>query len=572
MATISCSPAFLQPLDFQNMQVMRKGIIYLLMAGLSLSGCHSSTNGERAKPKLTILIGLDQFRADYLVQYNAVFTGGFRKILDEGFWYQNGIVDHAPTLSLPGHTTLSTGANPKTHGITSNAWINPKASPDNQGMIRGAFPHVDRKVKIVGDTVATAFSPHKIKVQGLADWFQQSQSEAKTVALSVSPLAVLYGGKYQQTDHDRHVYWLGSTGRFITSTYYRTDYPNWIDRFNETLQESYIRHHRWENTVPTEYQDLARLDSAVYEFDGIHTTFPHQADDFMADSTAQSYRRWFGRFSPYQNNALFDLAKEAIIELQLGQRESIDLLSIAVKLTDRIGHDFGPRSLEMMDVILRLDVILGEFIAFLDKNIGTDNYLLALSSDHGGPYISEYELEQGRKALRVSSEDIQRALDTIGILADQYKDSTQSLPRRIADRLEEFPFISKAFTQEDLEEKNSNDPYLRSFQNSYLPEQATTYPLWTVNNQYGNLISTKHPAYHGVIVELPYQANIWSAASTHGGAHDYDQEVPILFYGNQIKSGQSNRKVYTRDIAPTISFLSGVDFPATVDGTVLDFK
>lgn len=543
-----------------------------MMVGLNLNGCYSSGKAKPAKPKLTILIGLDQFRADYLVQYNDAFTGGFRKILDKGFWYQNGLVDHAPTLSLPGHTTLSTGANPKTHRITSNAWINPKVSPDSHGMIRGTFPHVDRKVKIVGDTAATAFSPYKIEVTGLADWFKQSQSDAKTVALSVSPLAVLYGGKYQQANHDQHVYWLGSTGRFITSTYYRMNYPNWVSHFNENLEESYIGHHEWENTVPAEFRALARLDSAAYEFNGIHTSFPHRASDFIADSTSQSYRRWFARFSPYQNNALFDLAKEAITQLQLGQRGATDLLSIAVKLTDRIGHDFGPRSLEMMDVILRLDALLGEFIAFLDKTIGKDNYLLALSSDHGGPYISEYELEQGRKALRVSSEDIQTALDTIGILVDQYKDAPQYLPRRIADRLEEFPFIGKAFTQQDLQEANANDRSLQSFQNSYLPEQATTYPLWTVRNQYGNLISTKHPAYHGVLVELPYQANIWSAASTHGGAHNYDQEVPILFYGNQIKPGLSKQKIFTRDIAPTLSFLSDVDFPTTVDGKVLNFE
>jgi len=542
------------------------------MAGLSLSGCHSSTKGEPAKPKLTILIGLDQFRADYLVRYNDAFTGGFRKILDQGFWYQNGIVNHAPTLSLPGHTTLSTGANPKTHGITSNAWINPTRPPDSKGMIRGEFPHVDSKVKIVGDTAATAFSPHKIKVNGLADWFQQSRGHAKTVALSVSPLAVLYGGKYQQADHDRHVYWLGSTGRFISSTYYRKEYPKWVNHFNETLEENYIQHHVWENTVPYEFQALARVDSAVYEFDGIHTSFPHPASDFIADSTTRSYQRWFGRFSPYQNNALFDLAKEAITQLQLGQRETTDLLNIAVKLTDRIGHDFGPKSVEMMDIILRLDVLLEDFIAFLDKNIGKENYLLAISSDHGGPYISEYEAEQGREAIRVSSQDIEAALDTIAVLVDQYEDSPQHLSRLIANRLEEFAFIGKAMTQQDLEEVNTNDHYIQSFQNAYRPEQVTTYPLWTVNNQYGNLISAKHPAYHGVIVELPYQANIWSAASTHGGAHDYDQEVPILFYGNQIKPGQSKRKVFTRDIAPTLSFLSGVDFPTTVDGKVLDFE
>lgn len=148
----------------------------------------SDQQAKQHPPKLTILIALDQFRASYLIEYDEAFAGGFRRLLDHGVCYKKAIVDHAPTLSLPGHTTLATGANPRTHGITSNAWLDPESLADDKGVLHAIVPHLDTSVKIVGDDQAHAFSPYRVKVEGIADWFRKSDAKARTVALSVSPL------------------------------------------------------------------------------------------------------------------------------------------------------------------------------------------------------------------------------------------------------------------------------------------------------------------------------------------------------------------------------------------------
>ncbi len=555
--------------DQTNMACMKKTLTVLL---LLISSVNQAQDADLSSPKLTVLIGIDQFRSGYLERYNKAFSGGFRRMLDTGTWYPRAIVDHAPTLSLPGHTTLATGANPSNHGITSNAWLDPASELNSDGLLRATIPWVDFDRKALGDDKARAYTPHHILVDCIADWFKEADQKSKTVALSVTGLAALYGGRpSQHSREDNHVYWLGSTGKFVTSDLYRDSYPDWIDQFNKKMAQKYVSRHVWNNSTPEEFKALAREDNVDYEFDGVNTSFPHTAEESARNEVNQDhYNWWFGRYSPYQNEALFDLAMESVARLQLGQREAADLLSIAVKLTDRIGHDFGPRSMEQLDVVLRLDRLLGDLFAYLDKTVGKDNYVIALSADHGGPNSSEHEQTHGREAPKIRSEDFAAALESVASLVHSHADDKQALPSLIAANLESFAFIGKAMSEADLRASDGTDPVISAYRNSYRSGQPTTYPLWTRENQYGNLVKPEHPANYGVVVELVKNANIWTATSTHGGSHQYDREVPILFMGPGIKNRVAKEKAYTRDVAPTLATLAGITYPATVDGRVLD--
>lgn len=548
-----------------------KNWLVVLLALVSVSG--QAEQVERASPKLMVLIGVDQFRADYLVRYNEAFTGGFRRMLDSGTWYRNATVDHAPTLSLPGHTTLATGANPRTHGITSNAWISPRQETTADGLLSAVTPSLDLNRRSLGDERAYAWSSEHILVESLADWVKKADAESRSVALSVTGLAALYGGRPASDRTENHVYWLGSTGKFLTSDYYRDDYPDWVSEFNDAMPDRYVARKVWENTVPTGLRQLARTDEVVYEHDGVHTHFPHRVEDSVRGEVNQShYERWFGRYSPLQNDALFDLAKVAVGELELGQRGAVDLLSLAIKLTDRIGHDFGPRSLEQLDVIVRLDRLLGDFFTYLDKTVGAGNYVIALSADHGAPNIPEYEQEQGRQAIRIESKDIAAALDSVARLIRAHDASPGELPAHIATRLEGFPFVEKAMTGEELLGTGMADPITMAYRNSYRSDRPPTYPLWTHENRYGNLVRPEHPGNFGVVVELVENANIWAAPSSHGSSYRYDREVPILFMGPGIQARVTDENAHTRDVAPTLADLVGIAYPDTVDGQPLKLR
>jgi predicted AlkP superfamily pyrophosphatase or phosphodiesterase len=520
------------------------------------------------RPKLVVLIGIDQFRADYLERYDALFSGGFRRLEDAGWRYKRGIVDHAPTLSYPGHATLATGAHPKTHGIASNAWIE-RAEDGGFSRVDGAS---DRRYGIVGDPGARGVSPLKIRVTGLADWIQASDPNARTVAVSTgSALAVMYGGRARDDRSENHVYWLSRTkGEFITSTYYRDRYPEWVQRFNAKAMPEFRKRLVWTNTVPEEHFGLARRDDAAYEGDEVHTLFPHGPGDISDEVTPEIENRWYYD-SPLANEALFALARESVEALSLGRRQATDAIAIAVKSVDRFGHDYGPHSREQLDNIHRLDQVFGEFLTFLDERVGRDEYVIAVSADHGAPNVTEFELEEGRHARRVTEEEFAGVLSSVESLVENSAGPAEELPALIAAELEKADFIAKAMTPDDLSGAGAADDILSAYRNSYDPTRPNMYPLWTMDILRGN-ISAAHPANYGVQVELEYQANIWSAASTHGSAYDYDREVPIVFMGKGIEPGVSTDPARTIDVAPTLAYLAGVPFPDTVDGQVLKLK
>ncbi len=547
-----------------------KLIIMIAAIGATFFGCDKKSAMNKP-PKLAILIGIDEFRADRLLKYKDHFKGGFKRILDKGAWFQNSRLAHAPALSFPGHATLGTGSDPRVHGITSNSWIDLPSLPPNIDTVLLTRAHQDFDKQTIGDSLFTALSPKKLKVPTISDWFEKHHPDAKTVAISTGSAAIFYGSTNFSKKKDKHVYWLSTNGRFVTSTYYRESYPNWLNQFNENMWENYAKYSIWDLTVTNEQKMLVRNDTVPYEFDGVHTFFPHKAEEMMPKYDHESHLRWFRSFSPHQNLALFDLAKRSIDSLHLGKDEVVDLLSISLDLPDTVVHRFGPHSLETLDVIMRLDMVLEDFFRFLDQKLGKDNYVLAVSADHGSPGITEFELSQGRASIRVTSDDFKKALNATDSIVKQHF-SKDDLPKVIAERLEKFSFIAKAMTHKELiDEMDSKDSILEPYKLSYIPSQPTTYPLWTEDNRYGNEVSKSHPALHGVFIEIPYKANFWPARSTHGGSYSYDRDVPILFYGSGVPRLKSQNEAFTRDLAPTLAFLSGVAMPAQINGKVLSF-
>jgi predicted AlkP superfamily pyrophosphatase or phosphodiesterase len=531
-------------------------------------------------PKLIVMITLDQFRAGYLDRYDEVFTGGFRRLRDKGRWYDRAIVDHAATLSFPGHTTLATGAHPSTHGINTNSWL--VSLPDGERIRYLAL--IDTTCQIVDYPDLTGLSPRNLRVTGMADWVRANDRDARAVALSTgTALAMAYGGRALEDESRNHAYWLSSSkGTFITSTFYRSEYPDWVASFNQEAMPWFLANQVWDNSVSEEHRWLAREDEASYEGDGTHTTFPHSFEDVLeddveattgddsAEAITEAYNRWFSD-GPFADEALFVLANRAVDALSLGQRNTTDFLAIAVKSVDRNGHDYGPRSQEQLDILVRLDRLLESLLEHLDEVVGEQNYIITLSADHGAPNIVEYELEQGRPGQRVSEQDIQDVLDDIERLVDVYDGPEDELPERIARELERVDFIARAMTPEELAGTGPADEILRAYRNSYVPGRNTPFPLWT-NEVLWERVGDSHPANWGIIVEFAENAQLWTARSAHGSSYWYDREVPIIFMGKGIKTGIATEPARTIDVAPTLAALANIDCPSTVDGIVLNVR
>src|SRR5712664_2422833 len=76
-----------------------------------------------ARPKLVVLLVVDQMRGDYVDKFLHQWHGGLRRLVDEGAWFHEAAYPYATTETCVGHATISTGSFPASHGMVSNSWL-----------------------------------------------------------------------------------------------------------------------------------------------------------------------------------------------------------------------------------------------------------------------------------------------------------------------------------------------------------------------------------------------------------------------------------------------------------------
>jgi len=546
----SISPLLIN--NHKTAENMKKYII-LISGIISLSLCSLTSYSEESSKKLIVQITLDQFKSDYIKWYRPAFKYGFKRVLENGIYIKDGLVDHAITNSFPGHLTLSTGMYPNHHGFPGNEWWIEREN--GWGWIDGI---ADSNSWITGNKDRPSASPKNIYVPTISDWIKENNPRSKAIALSTGQtISIAYGGKNSDAS-----YWLDQpTGRFVTSSYYSDCYPKWLTDFNENELRKF-KNEEWNNEIPDEYRSLAEPDASPYENFGKNFTFPHQyvnEKPETAEATEEElYNEWFYN-TPIADEALFALAKSTIVSEKLGQNNSTDYLAIIVNSTDNIGHAFGGRSQEILDALLRIDRSLGGLLNFLDERIGKDNYVIAISGDHGAPDIIEYQQTKFNRGTRVSREQINDLLDAVEEDAKNSNLKEEELVFSLEKVIEKFDFVFDAVTQLEIDgKKESKNPYIDAFRKSWVNGRIPDFPLW------GDGQRNYHPARYGIVVQFNENTFFDAAPVVHGSPYLYDRTVPIIFYGmGDIKMKD---KVRTIDVAPTLAAIAGIKIPNNLDG------
>ncbi|MDH3271303.1 MAG: alkaline phosphatase family protein [Gemmatimonadota bacterium] len=506
-------------------------------------------------PDLVITIVVDQLRQDVLERYDEAFTGGLRRLVDGGYRFTQASHAHARTSTAPGHATISTGVLPARHAVVANAW------QQRVGFRwESTYAVEDRDSPILGfehEPALVGRSPKTMIRDALPDWIAAFDSDSRRVSISKKDrAAVPMGGQ-----HSEHVYWiLPELGRFITSTYYRDDYPGWVRDFNTEVMPGLVASPEWDTEVPEALRGLARADTASYEGDGVHTVFPHlsaQENVFPADEPVDSvgamiqHNLW-ALDQPRADAAVMGLAREAIDELDLGQRGDTDYLALSLSATDRVGHPYGPFSQEVLSTLLHLDRLLGEFFDYLDEEVGSDAWVVGLTSDHGVATMPEYAQSLGvLEADRVSRGLVLTQLQEALQRAAQDGGSPDEIASRLAEEANKLPFVERAYTHHELARGgHPADSFTVLYRNSYYPGRA-----WDDLSRFG--------------VDLRYGEGDYVGSPTgtnHETPYWYDRHVPIIFFGAGVQTGVSDAPVYTVDFAPTLAGLAGVPVPDDLDG------
>lgn len=514
---------------------LRQAVAAFLLIGAATSGAHAQ---QRRTADLVVLIAVDQLRADYLDRFRLQFTGGLKRLADEGAFFTNAYQDHAVTETAVGHASMLSGRFPRSFGIVSNAL----GVPDPQTrMLNGG----------------TGASPFRFRGSTLIDWMRVQTPASRGLAVSVKDRsAILPMGRAKQSS-----FWYSSNGEFTTSNYYADTLPTWLRSFNDRrLPEKYAGM-EWKPLL--DVRMYAEPDTVARE--GADATFPHQIPADMREAV-----KVLANF-PWMDEILLELALTGLDSMKLGKSGSTDLLSVSLSTTDLIGHEFGPDSREVHDQIVRLDRALGVFLDALYARFQPEQLLIALTADHGVASFPELMAKNPAEATQ-SYVDMRPALTPLRNLL-----TARGLPGAGVT----FSSGMLMFNERAL---NHDHTLIDSLANmfaaaarklpgvarvDYVRDLATGDTIKdAITRRWHHMIPRDLPI--PVVVTLK-ESHVFGRpqGATHGSPYDADAHVPIIFYGPQFKPGTYREFVRTVDIAPTLAHLLDVHPTEPLDGKPL---
>ncbi|HVT92080.1 MAG TPA: alkaline phosphatase family protein [Bryobacteraceae bacterium] len=488
------------------------------------------------KPKLLLTIVIDQFRFDYLTRFRQEYHGGFDRLLTQGAVFTNAHHIHFPTVTAIGHSTFLTGATPSVSGIIGNEWYDRNAK-------KVVTSVSDEETKELGGAPNTeGASPRRLLVDTVPDEMKIAGKTVKVIGISLKDRASILPSGHMA---DRAYWYDEKLDRFVSSTYYGSELPQWAREANAAGPASKYKSAAW---------------TAVNAKPG--------DKPFCSIDQREGLRHCAVGETPFGNDIVEEFAERAIESEQLGKHPGTDVLAISFSSNDRVGHGLGPDSPEVHDISVRTDQVIGKLLRFLDAKIGAGNTLVVLTADHGVANLVEAnqarKMPGGRLDLAKLKNALQAALEgkygpgewmlpggysvylNYDLLASKHIDPAEAR-RVVADAALAFPHIARAYTRDEVERgDDANDPVSKAVRYGfYGPRSGDVF-----------------------IVPEPYY--MFSAkGTTHGTPYLYDSHVPVIFYGPGIRKGVYRSNVAVNDVAPTLSAIFDVQMPAGAFGRVL---
>jgi len=540
------------------MRLARSLFLVLLLLGSIPAAFASAYN---ARPKLVVIIVIDQFRADYLEHYRDQFgEGGFRVFLDRGAYFTDCYYDYANTRTAPGHATLLTGSYTSGHGILANEWWDPQKKKrvtsveDDATKLVGIAPGAKPAQGELGrGTPSTpGVSPHNLMSDTLGDELKLATGgKARVFAISLKDRAAVLPAGFSGDA----AYWIDpKSGDWITSTYYRADLPEWVRNFNGGL--------------PTQRRAEKFWNREWSDSDGntLGSTKPRTGKD----GTPAGFYEVVGS-TPFANDYQFEFAKELVLYEKLGAGPATDLLVISLSANDILGHQVGPDSPQMHSMVLELDRSLAEFFDFLRHQIGMANVWMALSADHGIAPLPEFAKTLRLPAANLDAKGLREQINSL--LAKKYA--------KKADYVLELDYPlawlnTDAFTgttgakDESVAESDTGEAMKQAgfagyFSKSQLARGDT--PATEIGRRYAHSYSPEGGWY---VIGIPSPFHVGIAKGTdHATPFSYDTHVPLAFYGLAFQPGIYRTHAEPVDLAVTLASLLGINPPAQATGRVL---
>lgn len=466
------------------------------------------------RPKLVVGLVVDQMRWDYLYYYyNQYRTDGLRRLVDQGFSFENTLINYVPAVTAVGHSSIYTGSVPALTGIVSNnfylhdKWI---------------YCCNDPSVKTVGSNSDEGkMSPRNLLASGLGDMLKMATDcKAKVIGISIKDRAAILPAGHSG---DAAYWWDTAAGHFITSTYYMNQLPEWVKTVNKKVAAK-------------------PGTNVITSVAGVTKTF--------------------------------QMAEAALDNEQLGQDSVTDLLAISVSSTDAIGHTYGTRGQMNHDVFMELDKQLALFMNKLDEKVGKGQWLLFLSADHGASHnhnlLRQRRMAAGGLDFDKNFKPVEAALEKeLGFAPVIKKESNgwvyinevgaakngksmDKVKAAVCDKLLANDSILYAVDCEKVLTTTVPQPVREMIVNGYRKGRS------------GDIFIVPKAGWEDVDGSDKY------IGTTHAQWNPYDTHIPFVLYGWNVPHGQTSAETHITDIAPTICAMLHIQMPNSCVGKAMN--
>lgn len=529
-------------------------ILFLAYANLSGQGAYLPPD----KPRLVVGIVVEELKYDQLEKFrDRLGENGIKRLINEGTYFKNAGYEYMLTQSAPGHATVSTGAEPSFHGITSDNWYIP---------LRNELIYCTKDISVnsVGGSFESGLhSPVNLLVSTFSDELEMATNRnAKVFGIGLRESSAIFSAGHAA---DAAFWFDNTTGTWMSSSYYVSTLPVWVNDFNAMKFSDTYLNSTWNILKPVKDYADCLPDSNSFElgFNNINY-FPYDLKKIRSKSK-NDYSLL--RETPFGNSLTSAFAIRLIQNERLGKDDVTDYLSICFSSTDYIGHRFGPSSVEMGDAILRLDEDIKNLLTYLNDSIGKRNVLIYFTAAHGISEIPSaleknripsgyFKQNQALQLLRTYLNAVygegdwvkgysERQVFLNRTLIEDARLSLDDVQMKVARFLVQFTGVEAAYPFSAFEANDFGSGNLRRIINNFSPQRS------------GDVIVILNPGW--VEQGSDYVTN-------HNSPWEYDSHVPLIWYGWTVNKATVTRQVNMTDIAATLSTLCKVPYPNACTG------
>lgn len=520
-------------------------------------------------PRLAVILVIDQFAYRYITKLYPHLKHGLRYLLDNGVSYTNAFMPHGQPGTSTGHAGLNTGTCADYHGFTSNSWYEDgkrvACDDDFSGDALVINPRDD-------STYDYGKSSIRLRVDGISDQCAlQTEPSSHFAVYSISGKsrsAIAASSKLGKA------VWLDPESMLFTSSkaYFDT-LPEWLHQFNKYNDINRNKSIIWQPMYPKSPYAYNFFNINNYDYCRMCKTLLNRPLPIYDESNPKNPYHLF-QMTPQANELILDCA-QACIKTYVGRKHRDRLLLwVCLSPLDKVGHKFGPDSMEAIDMVYHLDKQIQRFIRQTLRIIGKHELIFALTADHAVMPIPELLRDQGLTQAK--------RIERVKLIAD--------LNNKIKEKYGVENFIIGFKSQELVEDpavRATLDPKDRTALMRDIKFWALQEPgvknVWTYEEmvhlptQPGTLEDNiKHQLFRGrngsiIIQPEPYMViTQWPEGGSHKTPYNYDTHIPlVLFHPGKFEKRYVRQRVAPLQLANTLAEVLNVPKPSASTYEVL---